>query len=350
MSTHAAQRASSQNRAISRVGRFHIIGELGRGSTGHVNLAHDPVMGRNVALKVLNPGLGGAERQRHANCLINEARAAGRLSHPHIVTIYDASNEGGMPYIAMEHLQGRTLHQILAEGRRYCAVDTASIALRLAGALDHAHAQQVVHRDVKPANIFMVNDEHPKLLDFGIARAPNRIPEDDDQTAHTLYRPNAALGTPNYMSPEQAQGKPVDERSDIYSLGAVMYQMLAGRTPFEESDPDKLLQQIAHKAPRSLHEAVPGLHPELCSIVTRAMAKRPEKRYQSAAELGVDLKRFLSRVRRAQTSGRAPAHPARAAVAQAAEAPGTMLKPQLRSWQVLFGGVLAVTGLVYLFS
>lgn len=299
MNLQAAPAATDAS-APTRIGRFYLTRELGRGATGCVYLGHDPVIGRDIALKTLNPRLPLAQRRRHAESLINEVRAAGRLCHPHIVTIHDACSEGDTPYIAMEYLQGRALDCILGEGRRFTPEEIASIGWKLADALDHAHRCQVVHRDVKPSNIFLVGDDQPKLMDFGIARAPNRIGEtaDAEQAIYTMFRPNSPLGTPNYMSPEQAQGKPADERSDIYSLGAVLYEMLAGRKPFDERDPDRLLQQIACKAPPALYEVNPEVPPLLAQIVTKAMSKRPEKRYPDAQQMARDLKRFLLLERR----------------------------------------------------
>lgn len=292
--------SSDSSPGLSRVGRFYVTRELGRGTTGCVYLGHDPVVGRDIAIKTLNPRLTFAERNRKACQLINEARAAGRLAHPHIVTVYDASSEGTTPYIAMEYLQGQELHRILASGRRYKPDEVASIAWKLADALDHAHRNQVIHRDIKPSNIFLISDDHPKLMDFGIARAPNRMGDSDGESdpGYTMFRPNSPLGTPNYMSPEQAQGKPADERSDIYSLGAVMFEMLTGRTPFEAEDTDALLQQIAFRAPPIPFEIDPNIPHRLSHIVMKAMSKRPEKRYQDAQKMALEIKRFLLRERR----------------------------------------------------
>jgi serine/threonine-protein kinase len=292
--------------ANSRIGRFCVARELGRGTAGCVYLAHDPVIGRNVAIKTFNPRLSLAEKARFEQQFINEARAAGRLSHPHIVTVYDALNESGTTYLAMEYLQGRELDRILESGHRYTPDEVASIAWKIADALHHAHEREVIHRDIKPANIFMVNDDHPKLIDFGIARSPNRVAERHAPAdePYTMVRENKLLGTPNYMSPEQAAGKAIDMRTDIYSLGAVMYEMLTGRTPFNAERADKLIQQIAYKAavpPIEIDARVPA---SLSHIVMKAMAKRPEKRYQTAEELALDLKRYLLKERRARKSMR----------------------------------------------
>jgi serine/threonine-protein kinase len=284
---------------MSRLGRFYVTRELGRGTTGCVYLGHDPVLGRDLALKTLDSRLPPAERNKLQQRFINEARAAGCLSHPNIVTIYDASIEGAAIFIAMEYLQGRELNKLLLGGQRFHPDEVASIIWKLADALEHAHQNGVVHRDVKPANIFMVNDDQPKLVDFGIARSRNRVSHDPANADEpiTLFQKNHLLGTPYYMSPEQASGKEVDTRTDIYSLGAVMYEMLVGRKPFQTDDPDKLLQQIAYKAPPAPNQIDPKIPGVLSRIAMKAMSKRPEKRYQSAEKMALDIKRYLVRVR-----------------------------------------------------
>jgi eukaryotic-like serine/threonine-protein kinase len=288
--------------AITRIGRFYITRELGRGTVGCVYLGHDPVIGRDIAIKTFHPRLTPVERSRCEQQFINEARVAGRLSHPGIVTIYDASVENGATYIAMEYLQGRELNKVLDSGHRFTPDEVASIIWKIADAIDHAHKHEVVHRDIKPANIFMVNDDLPKLVDFGIARAPNRLPDKQsgNDEPYTMFRANDLLGTPNYMSPEQACGKQVDARTDVYSLGAVMYEMLVGHKPFQSESADKLLQQIAYKAPPAPHEIDAAVPVVLSKIVMKAMSKRPEKRYQTAEKMALDLKRYLLRERRAR--------------------------------------------------
>lgn len=287
--------------AISRIGRFYITRELGRGTVGCVYLGHDPVIGREIAIKTFNPRLTLTEKSRFDQQFINEARAAGCLSHPNIVTIYDASVESGATYIAMEYLQGRELNKALDSGHRFLPDEVASIVWKIADALDHAHRNGVVHRDIKPANIFMVKDDMPKLIDFGIARSPNRLGDkQSDDAPYTMFRNHDLLGTPNYMSPEQACGKQVDPRTDIYSLGAVMYEMLAGQKPFQSESADKLLQQIAYKAPPAPHEIDSRVPVILSQIVMKAMSKRPEKRYQTAEKMALDIKRYLLRERRAR--------------------------------------------------
>jgi serine/threonine protein kinase len=299
--------AAPASPAISRIGRFYVTRELGRGTAGCVYLGHDPVLGRDLALKTFNSRLPPAERNKFEQQFVNEGRAASRLSHPNIVTIYDACIEGSTIYIAMEYLQGRELSKMLLQGHRFQPDEVASIIWKLADAVEHAHQNGVVHRDIKPANIFMVKDDQPKLVDFGIARAPNRVPDDpaNADEPYSLFQ-NNLLGTPNYMSPEQATGKPVDARTDIYSLGAVMYEMLVGRKPFQTDDPDKLLQQIAYKTPSAPHEIDPKIPGVLSRIVMKAMGKRPEKRYQTAEKMALDIKRYLVRARSARNGVQIP--------------------------------------------
>lgn len=285
--------------AVNRVGRFHILRELGRGAAGSVYLGHDPVIDRHVAIKTFNPRLTAVEKKQYEQQLINEARAAGRLSHAHIVTIFDVSCESGTAYIAMEYLQGVELSKSLESGTRYHPDDVAAIIWKIADALDYAHKNGVIHRDIKPANIFMVGDQ-PKVVDFGIARAPNRISDKPAESQPFTLFQNNLLGTPNYMSPEQALGDAVDLRTDIYSLGAVMYEMLAGCKPFKSRDNTRLLQQIAHKNPPAPHAVDPEVPLILSHIVTKAMSKRPEKRYQHAEEMANDLKRYIIAEKRAK--------------------------------------------------
>jgi serine/threonine-protein kinase len=315
-----AQSLSSSASAISRVGRFYITRELGRGAVGCVYLAHDPVLGRDIALKTFHPRLAAGERNRLEQQFINEARAAARLSHPNIVTIFDASIEGATSYIAMEYLQGAGLDRQLDKGRRFTPEAIAAIVGKLADALAHAHRNGVVHRDIKPANIFMLEDDQPKLVDFGIARAPNRAPEQcaGDGQPYTLFR-NNLLGTPNYMSPEQASGKPVDARTDIYSLGAVMYEMLTGRKPFQGNDQDDLLQQIAYKAPQAPHLIDPDVSEALSQVAMKAMNKRPEKRYRTADDMARDIRRFMTRRRRARRGAKTEVRPLQQATPTAPE-------------------------------
>ena len=288
-------RSTASTQSSNRISRFYLVREIGRGSVGIVYAARDPVIDRNIAIKISSVRANPAEKKQYDQQLINEARAAGRLSHPNIVTVFDAGTENGNSYIAMEYLQGAVLGKRIEGGEKFSADDVAAIAAKLADALAHAHKNGVIHRDVNPSNIFLSDDLQPKIFDFGIARAPNRLNEDqeEDEAPYTLFH-NNLLGTPNYMSPEQATGRPVDHLTDVYSLGAVMYEMLAQRKPFQSETTEGLLEAIAYKAPQAPHEVNPAVPLGLSQIVLKAMSKRAEKRYQSADEMVQDLQRYLN--------------------------------------------------------
>ncbi|MBI1772836.1 MAG: serine/threonine protein kinase [Burkholderiales bacterium] len=277
-----------------RIGRFYLSERLGMGSNGAVYLGHDPVIDRDVAIKIFSAGSNAADKKQREQQFINEARAAGRLSHPNIVTIFDASSEGGTTFIAMEFLQGKDLRHILADGKQFDIIETANIIQKIADALAYAHTNGVIHRDIKPANIFVLPNQQPKVVDFGIARAPNRVLDETREQAHTLFN-NNILGTPNYMSPEQANGKPVNALTDVYSLGTVMYEMLTGQKPFQSQDVDKLLQQIVNKVAKYPSEIRPSIPDSLSKIVMKAMQKDPAARYENAAEMSSALEKFLDR-------------------------------------------------------
>lgn len=290
--------AISSKTPMRRIGRFTVTDKLGSGSNGNVLLGHDPIIDRAVAIKILNNPVGATDKKQREQQFINEARAAGRLSHPNIVTIYDASTEGGTTFIAMEFLQGKDLRELMASGKRFDVIDAVSIAYKVANALSFAHSQGVIHRDIKPANIFIVENNQPKVVDFGIARVPNRVLDDNGQP-QTLFK-GTIMGTPNYMSPEQASSQPVTALTDVYSLGAVMYEMLTAQKPFSASDFDKLLYNITHKTPKSPDVLNPDVPEKLAYIVMKAMQKKPHRRYKSAAEMALALNKFLAREKRAR--------------------------------------------------
>ncbi|MCH8618932.1 serine/threonine-protein kinase [Undibacterium sp. TS12] len=291
LSTPAAPSAALPNK---RVGRFYLSERIGMGSNGAVYLGHDPVIDRDVAIKIFSAGNNAADKKQREQQFINEARAAGRLSHPNIVTIFDASSEGGTTFIAMEFLQGKDLRHLLADGKQFDIIETTNLIKKVADALAYAHTNGVIHRDIKPGNIFVLPNQQPKVVDFGIARAPNRVLDETREQAHTLFN-NNIMGTPNYMSPEQANGKQVNALTDVYSLGAVMYEMLTGQKPFQSQDVDKLLQQIVNKTPKNPSEVRPGIPDSLSKIVMKAMQKEPSARYESAAEMALALEKFLDR-------------------------------------------------------
>jgi serine/threonine-protein kinase len=291
------------------LGRYRIIGELGRGAMGAVYRALDPLIEREVALKTLLPNLPAEVMAEVRERFLREARSAGRLNHPNIVTIFDVGEQDGMAYIAMELLEGRSLQAILRDSGRLAYDLVADIAAQLADALDFAQRHSIVHRDVKPANVMIDSSERAKLMDFGVAYVPSS----------TMTQTGTSLGSPRYMSPEQVLGMPVDPRSDIFSLGVVLYEMLARRTPFEspgDTTVFALMNRIAGMPHPPLRQVDPRIPEAFERIVDRALAKKPEQRFQRAGEMAAEL-------RRAGT----PASPAAHAPAPAAPPPPAAERP-----------------------
>ncbi len=272
---------------LKTLGRYRILGELGRGAMGVVYRAIDPMIEREVALKTLHRDLQADIASEVRVRFLREARSAGRLNHPNIVTVFDVGEDGGAAYMAMELLEGPSLQQMLKEAQRIPFHTAADIVAQVADALHHAHQFKVVHRDVKPANVVVSPSGRAKLTDFGVAYVPA-----SDVTQH-----GTALGSPRYMAPEQVLGQPIDARADIFSLGVVLYELLTRRTPFEwpgDTTVYALMQRIAgepHPPLRQIDAAIPA---GFDRIMDHALAKRPQDRYQSAAELAADLRNYHS--------------------------------------------------------
>jgi len=267
------------------LGRYRIVGELGRGAMGAVYRALDPLIDREVAIKTLLPSLPPEVVDEVRERFIREARSAGRLSHPNIVTIFDVGEHDGIAYIAMELLRGHSLLQVLKHPQRLAFNTIANLIAQVADALDMAQQHDIVHRDVKPANIMVDNAGRVKLTDFGVAYVP----------ASTITGNGTALGSPRYMSPEQVTGAPIDARSDIFSLGVVLYELLTKRTPFEhEGDTTifALMNRIASTPHPPLREVDASVPAPFEHIVDRALAKRPAERYPRAGEMARDLRDF----------------------------------------------------------
>ena len=267
------------------LGRYKILGELGRGAMGAVYRALDPLIDREVAIKTLLPNLPDEIMDEVRERFIREARSAGRLNHPNIVTIFDVGEHEGMAYIAMELLQGHSLLQILKHPQRLAFSTTANLIAQVADALDVAQRFKIVHRDVKPANIMVDANGRAKLTDFGVAYVPSS----------TMTQTGTALGSPRYMSPEQVLGQPIDSRSDIFSLGVVLYEMLSKRTPFEQPQDTTvfaLMNRIAGTPHARLRSVDPGIPAAFEHIIDRALAKNPEQRYQRAGDMAKDLRDF----------------------------------------------------------
>ena len=271
------------------ISHFEILEKLGEGGMGVVYCARDLKLDRLAALKVLQPEQMFNPRRRAR--FAGEAKAASALNHPNIITIYEIESVDGVDYIAMEYVRGQTLRELVPPSGMELplALDYAS---QVASALAAAHAAGIVHRDVKPANIMATKSGLIKLLDFGIAlmEQPEVDPDATTSTMAFLTRPGTVVGTLAYMSPEHAQGGGISPRSDIFSLGVVMYQMLTGTLPFQGASQVALLYEIVHTRPPALHKTRPDLPPALERVLDKALEKDPEQRYQSAGELLRDLK------------------------------------------------------------
>lgn len=255
--------------------RYELGRLIGRGGTAEVYQGRDLLLDRTVAVKLLGQVPASPEDER-VQRLLREARAAAALSHPHAVAVHDIGLSAQAMFVVMEYLDGESLRELLAREHRLPAPRAVQIACQVAGALDAAHRRGLVHRDVTPANIMICADGTAKVLDFGIAR----FAEDASVTATGMI-----IGTPAYMSPEQVQSGAVDGRTDVYALGCCLYHLLTGRPPFVGSDAAAVAFQHVNESPPAPGSVRPDVPPQLAAVVLRALAKRPEDRYQSAAEL-----------------------------------------------------------------
>ncbi len=290
------------------IGRFTVVGEIGRGANGVVYAARDPVLGRDVAIKAIPLTVNDKVRERAEANFIKEARAAAGLNHPHIVTIFDAGKTDTLAYIAMERLHGRDLHEYLYVGSRLGVRQAAALMARIADAVHYAHKRGLIHRDIKPSNIFLSREMKPKVLDFGVAMPhTDRSPSQQSQL----------IGTPNYMSPEQARGESIDARSDVFSLGTILYEMVTGKRAFDAPNVDELLAKLAGSEPEPVADLRPETPPEIVRIINKALTKDIENRYQTAGDLRNDLAAFAGsremdgQELRAPVTGSLAARPAR---------------------------------------
>ena len=295
------------------LGRFRVEGELGRGAMGVVYRAYDDMLHRTVAIKTVALTGSVGERDVHEKRFLQEARAAGGLSHPAIVTIYDVGREGDRAFIAMELVEGRDLRELIKE---VSLTPSRSVAIAAAAAegLHFAHERGIVHRDVKPGNIMVLADGRVKIMDFGIARLTE--PTVKTQTG-------VLLGSPQYMAPEQIIGQPLDHRADIFSLGLVLYEMLTGTKPFQGEDIPELTFKVANLPAAPPSHLAPDLPPVLDFIIARALKKKPDERYATALEMAKDLNAAMKEVEAAEAA--APARRAAETVPNAPE-----LAPQAR--------------------
>ena len=276
-----------------KFGRFKVIDELGRGAMGVVYRAADSALGRTVAIKTIALTGNAAERDVHEARFLQEARAAGSIGHPSIITIYDVGREGDTAFIAMELLEGRDLRDMIRDVD-LAPTQSVGIAAAVAEGLAYAHERGVVHRDIKPGNIMVLPDGRVKIMDFGIARL-------HEPTVKT--QTGVLLGSPQYMSPEQIVGQPFDHRADIFSLGLVLYEMLTGVKPFQGEDIPELMFKVANMPATPPSHIAPHLPPVIDYIVARALKKRPDERYASAGEFAKDLRDAAAEVASSQKAG-----------------------------------------------
>ena len=279
-STNVAATTTVQALLGRQIDSYLIEEALPSGGMAHVFLARQTQLDRPVALKILRPNL--ATDESFVRRFLREARVSAQLNHPDIVEIYDVGTDSGLHYIAMAYVPGPTLKQLIAEDPPELA-DTVSYVQQIASALDYAHSKGVVHRDVKPSNIIVQPDQTVVLVDFGVAKAI------EDQGSDGVTVAGSVIGTPTYMSPEQAAGDDVSIQSDIYALGCITYEMLTGRAPFAESNVEMLLARHRGEMPMAIHELNPNLTPDVSQVLNRALAKDPADRYETAGAFANDL-------------------------------------------------------------
>jgi serine/threonine-protein kinase len=267
------------------IGRYEILGELGRGAMGSVLRARDPIMGRVVAIKSIHAAsLAGDQAAEFRERFYREARAAGALSHPGIVPVFDVGEDNGSPYLVMELVQGRTLDMALKQGERYSIERVCEIGQQIAEALGFAHRNGVVHRDIKPANILMTTREvygveRPRITDFGVAKL----------AGGEMTSTGQLLGTPAFMPPEQFTGAPIDNRTDLFSVGVILYRMTTGEQPFAGETLTAVSYKVVHTEPIPPSKLNPAVSKQLEAVILKCLAKSPADRYQTGEELAADL-------------------------------------------------------------
>jgi serine/threonine protein kinase len=301
---------------VQKIGRYEILSKVGQGAMGVVYRAQDPTIRRVVALKVLVADPTGATQagpsaRSTAGFFEREAQAAGALLHPNIVTLYDAGRDANWYYLAMEFIEGETFAAEIARCGKVAPRRAAEVIATVADALDFAHERGVVHRDIKPANLMILPDQTVKVADFGIARLTS---------ATSTMTSDMMVGTPHYMSPEQVRGGKIDGRSDLFSLGVVLYEALTGRKPFQAETLPAVLNAILNVTPPAPEEIDPAVPAGLSKVVMRAMARKPEERYARGKDMARDLRRFLSPDEGVAALAAAPARRKTAWIATAAGA------------------------------
>src|SRR5712692_1572193 len=291
-----------------KIGKYEVIERIGRGGMGMIFKAHDPVLDRPVALKVISSEIEVTDELRAR--FFREAQACAKLSHPNIVTVYDMGEDDGRLFIVMELLEGQELRRLITPGTSLTLEDKLSVMVQACGGLHYAHQKGIVHRDIKPGNIFLLRNGQVKILDFGIAHMA---------TTEGLTRTGLIMGTLRYISPEQVRGR-ADHRSDIFSIGAVFYEVLSFRPPFTGEDPMHLLEQLRTEEPPALTELDPTIPPELAAIVQRALRKDPAERFPDLEHMRTQIEAVQRRLSEEAQGIRARARSQRDQVVQLQEA------------------------------
>ena len=305
----------------ARIGRYEVERQVGEGAMARVYRARDPEIDRVVAIKVLKEDV--CVNEEIASRFVREAKAAGAISHPNIVAVYDVGRIGNSSYITMEFIEEDSLAELFAADQRLPFKSVLSMGIQLARALDHAHRRGIVHRDIKPGNILLMeNKQTVKITDFGIARLGE---SDDLQKTHA----GMVLGTPRYMSPEQAAGQNVDGRSDLFSLGVILYELVTGKKAFDSNSVATLMLQIMQQDPPPVRSLAPEVPVGLQRIIARLLQKRPDKRFQTGAQLAEALERELAAI-----------------VEQEEDAKRNKFIPLRIKWAAMAGGTLALVFLI----
>jgi len=303
---------------LQTLGRYKILEVIGRGAMGIVYKAVDPAIDRVVAIKTIDSSLNKEDLEEYEARFQQEIKAAGRFSHPNVVTIYDVGRTEHVAYMAMEFLKGRELKDLLAEGQRPNVEMTVELMVQVADGLSYAHEHDIIHRDIKPSNIMVINLPNgvlAKITDFGIARMAGSA---------VKTQTGVVLGSPRYMSPEQVIGKVIDHRSDVFSLGVVLYETLTGVAPFDGDNPNAVMYATCNTHPAPPSALNPGMPALLDLIVAKALAKNVDERYQTMREFSADLREI-----RRQLLGGTGERPALSATMQVPERPASVAPPTI---------------------